>query len=89
MAEKDAASRNVHDLKILPKYFEAVKSGLKPFEIRRIDREFAVGDMLILREWNPDSQSYTGNFCCREVTYILRDAEQFGLSPEYCILGIK
>ena len=42
-----------HYLRIAPEYFEAVLSGAKTFEVRREDdKTFAVGDMLILREWD-------------------------------------
>ncbi|BDX40303.1 hypothetical protein K6D_03770 [Enterococcus faecium] len=40
----------IHELKILPEYFEAVTSGRKQFETRRNDRNFKVGSQLILRE---------------------------------------
>jgi len=39
-----------YDLKILPQYFNAVEDGSKPFEIRRNDRDYQVGDILLLRE---------------------------------------
>lgn len=38
-----------HELKILPKYFSEVYSGNKTFEVRKNDRNFKVGDMLILK----------------------------------------
>lgn len=47
----------VHYLKIYPEYFEAVISGQKTVELRREDdRQFAVGDVLVLREWDPFPQ---------------------------------
>lgn len=42
-----------HELKIWPAFFAAVAEGTKTFEFRKDDRKFGVGDILILREWNP------------------------------------
>ena len=42
-----------HTLKIAPAHFDAVVSGQKTLEIRREDdKTFAVGDVLILKEWD-------------------------------------
>jgi hypothetical protein len=49
----------IHDLKIWPEYFEAKLRGVKPWEYRLNDRNFAVGDMLSLREFEP-GKGYTG-----------------------------
>ena len=73
--------------KILPWYFEAVRNGSKTFEIRKDEDDFEVGDHIILCEWS--GTAYTGFTLEAEVTYILRDAEQYGLMNGYCILGIK
>lgn len=69
-----------HDLKILPEYFAGVEDMTKPFEVRSDDRTFAVGDLLVLREWRywsptaPEiEQGYTGRVVRRRVTYVLRD----------------
>lgn len=40
---------NTHELKILPKWFEDVQANKKNFEIRKNDRNFEVGDYLILK----------------------------------------
>jgi hypothetical protein len=37
-----------------------VKSGKKEFELRLADFDIAEGGTLILEEWNPDIQKYTG-----------------------------
>lgn len=42
----------IHDLKTAPEHFAAILSGLKTAELRKDDRNFAVGDTLLLREWN-------------------------------------
>lgn len=59
----------IHALKIQPKYFEAVRSDVKTFELRTNDRDFHVGDFLALNEW--DGCQYTGRTELREVRYIL------------------
>jgi hypothetical protein len=42
-----------HELKTWPKYFKAVQKGEKTFELRKNDRDFKKGDILILREFVP------------------------------------
>lgn len=44
----------IHELKILPQYFEEVLKGNKTFEIRKNDRDFKIRDILILKEWAED-----------------------------------
>lgn len=72
-----------HELKTHPPYFQAVVDGRKPFEVRRNDRDYRVGDELYLREWDPDTASYTGSHreIVVEVTYICDD-------PKYCLPGM-
>lgn len=36
----------LHELKLLEKYAKAKKDGIKPFEIRKNDRDFMVGDLV-------------------------------------------
>ena len=43
----------IHLLKTWPDQFEAMANGLKDFENRKDDRVFRVGDILVLREWEP------------------------------------
>lgn len=45
----------IHELKILPEYFEAVVSGNKRFEIRKDDRNYKKGDILRLNECQDDN----------------------------------
>jgi hypothetical protein len=74
-----------HDLKCWPVYFQAVLDLMKRFEIReRRDRHFGVGDVLLLREWDPTSERHTGRECRRLVTY-LTDFEQ---KPGYVVMSL-
>jgi Domain of unknown function (DUF3850) len=76
-----------HELKVWPEYFEALVEGRKTFELRKDDRGFAVGDVLDLREWKPETEQYTGWSETFDVTYILRDTEH--LAPGYVAMGIR
>lgn len=42
-----------HELKIQPADFEAVLTGVMTHQARNNDRGFAVGDVLVLKEWRP------------------------------------
>ena len=75
-----------HELKILPKWFEDIRAGLKHFEIRKNDRNYEVGDKLILREW--DGEHYTGYFIERRIGYIYHGTGEYGLEKGYCILDL-
>lgn len=43
-----------HELKIWPQFYCRVKDGSKTFEVRNNDRNFQRGDMVVLREWDPE-----------------------------------
>ncbi len=76
-----------HMLKTWPEYFSAVESGAKQFEGRQDDRNYSVGDTLILREWDPKTEQYTGRELQRIITYKLRGG-QFGIQQKWCVLSI-
>lgn len=79
-----------HALKTWPEYFQAVVKGEKTFEIRRNDRPFKVGDKLLLQEWDPKSETYTGNEEIVDVVYMLSgDPNKFGLFADFVAMGIK
>ena len=60
-----------HELKILPEYYSAVKEQRKTFEVRKKDRDFKVGDSVILREYDIYTDRYTGRRWYGDITYIL------------------
>lgn len=76
----------IHELKILPKYFNEVASINKQFELRKDDRDYKVGDYILLKEY--ENGEYTGRESgCLKITYILRNCPEYGLMDGYCILG--
>lgn len=77
----------VHYLKIKPEYYKDVECGLKTFELRKNDRDFQVGDILMLIKLD-DNGNETDQVTRVKVTYILKDCPQYGLKDGYAILGI-
>ena len=90
----------VHELKCWPAYFAAALSGNKPFEVRKDDREYQVGDSVLLREYTPPEHMeadeiaeypdgyYSGRILHREISYILK-GEHWGIMKGYVVLGLK
>lgn len=72
-----------HELKCLTGFFQDVISGLKTFEIRKNDRGYAVGDKLLLKEWN--NVDYSG----REALFLVIYLTDFEQQPGYVVMGIK
>ncbi|MDE2807780.1 MAG: DUF3850 domain-containing protein [Gemmatimonadota bacterium] len=85
----------VHELKCWPEFFEAIMVGAKKHDLRRADdREFMVGDMIKLREYNPSTKKYSGREQLVEITYMTVGEAPCALSkqalhPNFCILSIS
>lgn len=75
-----------HSLKCWPGPFQAMLDGRKVHEVRKDDRGYAIGDHLHLREWDPDTSTYSGRTLTVRVTYISRDA--FGLPPGLVVMSV-
>lgn len=56
--------------KVWPEYFQKIIEGKKNFELRLDDFDCEEGDILILREWNPETKKYTGRETEKEVTFV-------------------
>jgi Domain of unknown function (DUF3850) len=80
----------MHELKTWPSPFSQIWDGKKRFELRLNDREFEVGDHLILCEWNEKTGKYTGRQLSAVVTYLLGyDEELPGIRPGYVCMSIE
>lgn len=75
-----------HELKTWPEYYNAVVDGEKTFEVRKDDRDYQVGDKLMLLEWDPVKETYTGSVTGVKVTYCLREP-QF-VKEGFVVMGI-
>jgi hypothetical protein len=85
----------IHELKLVQPYYDEVVSGVKSFVVRKDDRGFQLGDVLRLKEWDPQTQTYTGRSIGALVNYRqeITDTpgwpEQFLQEPRWVVLGIK
>lgn len=77
-----------HELKVWPTQFRALLAGSKTHEWRRNDRDFAVGDELILEEYDPSEtdEPYTGRKLWAIVTWL---TEGFGVPPGWCVMSVR
>ncbi len=58
--------------KVWPKYFKAIVSGKKNYELRLADWKCKEGDILVLKEWDPKLKQYTGRQIEKKVAYVAR-----------------
>lgn len=77
-----------HELKCWPESFAAIWRGHKTYDIRRDDRGFKILDLLLLREWGPDSREYTGSELTAEVTHVTRGPE-WGIPQGMAVMAIR
>lgn len=80
-----------HYLKTLPHFFKASLDQVKTFDLRFNDRNYKVGDLIHLKEWDPKKEKFTGREIVREVRYILDTGDPVGkkgLRKNYAILAL-
>lgn len=79
----------IHYYKVHPEIFKEIKEGYKTHEIRKDDRQVRPrpGDILVLKEFNPNSQTFTGNLVTRLVTYV-SEPGTFGLPSDLFVMSI-
>jgi len=72
-----------HLLKIRKPYLDKVMSGEKTFEIRKNDRDFQVGDFVVLIEY-PKPLANSPNEIKKKIGYI----STFEQMPGYCVFSL-
>jgi hypothetical protein len=75
-----------HELKCWPEHYAAIDSGAKTCELRLNDRPYQRGDALLLKEWEPIENAYTGRQMRVRVTHVLSGGPW--LSPGYVAMSI-
>lgn len=78
--------------KIWPEFFNDVLFNNKRFEIRKDEDDIQIGDFMVLKEWDPKAQEYTGRQMGCTVLYVFRadnNEQDFGLKPGYCVIGFS
>jgi len=78
----------LHELKTWPSAFSAVLASIKTHEVRKNDRDFKVGDLLNLQEYDIGKTAYTGRFLVVEVTYITPGGT-FGVPDDMVVMSIQ
>lgn len=71
-----------HILKTEATFWDAIDRGEKTFEVRKNDRDFQVGDTLLLRRLPTLTDEIS-----RRITYILPGG-QYGIDPDYAVLAL-
>lgn len=77
-----------HELKCVPEPFQIKWEGKKEWEFRKNDRDYRVGDFLLEREYDPQTNTYSGREILEEVLWIL-EGGQFGVPQDYIIMSTK
>lgn len=75
-----------HSVKIQMEYYEHIIEGRKRFEVRLNDRDYQVGDTLLLREYNAHTDYCKMGSSRWEIVYVHCG---LGMKKGYVVLGIE
>ena len=83
-----------HDVKSWPNFFASIIDGSRTHELRRNDRDYQVGDLMVLREFDPIGGRHTGRSATVEITSMTSQelpcaVSDQGLDPDFCILSVR
>lgn len=77
----------IHQVKIAPKYLNAVVTGQKKAELRKNDRDYKSGDVLSLCEWKHGK--FTGKERAAVITHVLPVNEFITGADGWVVLSIR
>ena len=89
-----SSDSSIHFVKSHPDYFLNILNGVCFHELRKNDRDYKVGDAMVLMEWNPIDEEYSGRELLVDITdktdlHNVCAVSTVALHPDYCILSIK
>ena len=76
-----------HRLKINPEYYDDVRTGRKPWELRKNDRDFKEGDTVRLEWFDPREGYYSGSSFVRKIGLILY-GPLHGVREGFCVFTV-
>ncbi len=76
-----------HNVKILATHASEHLRGVKPWELRKNDRNYSEGDQMNFTVITDLSKAPTGTVYSRKITHVLKGGV-FGLDKDHCILTI-
>jgi hypothetical protein len=84
----------LHEMKSWPWFFEEFLSGNKLHDMRKNDRNYEVGDKVMLQEFDPRTGKYSGRELLTKITYITNNLTPCALSSnalakDHSILSLK
>lgn len=79
----------IHLLKSVNPYFTDVLESRKVFEVRNNDRYFRVNDIVIFREYDLISDSYSGRYIVAVITYLLTDFPAMIGDTKSCVFSFE
>lgn len=79
----------LHELKIWPQFFDDVVNKLKTYEVRVNDRAFQVGDIITMREWDPDVKMYSGRSCQIRILHMTDSSHWYMIPNHLAIFGFE
>ncbi len=77
-----------HVLKTWPDQFQEIENDHKVHEFRRNDRFFTTGDLILLREFRPAGEHYTGRWRVVRIMAISRGPE-WGIPEGFAVFSIR
>ncbi len=78
--------KKTHEIKTWKATYQDIIDGKKPFEYRKNDRDYQVGDQVVHIEWDPVGQCITDRRLYTTITYILH-GPNLDIPVGYCVFG--